>query len=371
MFDRPDRILARLKAPLSLAAAMLVAWWLLEALVYRSGFYAFIAEPQSNTGAVVNALMLVEREYRPGARNVLVFGDSRIGEGFSARLADAAAGDPSLHFVKAAVPGSTPRTWYYLLREVLARGYRFEAVLVGTLYAPRALGPTADWALDPAHQAPLLRLGDAASYPASFASAEMRERARHAVLLPALALRQDTLALLAAPHERWRKLRRYRPAFLQAVPNYGGREETMPALGFDAAGGVQDWSGASAAQRALVEGHLAELRAPEAEATVAANRAYRERWFGALAELSAAHGARLLVAPLPRGPYREVQPPPAATPDAVAGRNDVLVLPTDLLLELEQPQYFFDVLHVNRAGRERMSTALGESVARVLGPEPR
>ena len=369
MFDRPDRILARLRAPLLLVAAMVVSWWLLEAAVYRSGAYYRLAEPESNTGAVVNALMLLEREYRPDARNVLVFGDSRIGEGFSAKLAGEAAGSGTIHFVNVSVPGSTPRTWYYLLREIVRRGYEFDAVVVGAIYQPEDRGTVANWPLDPAHQAPLVGLADARDYPASFASDGMRERARHLVLLPALAMRQDTTALLAAPFERWHKLRKFRPGLLQSVPHYGGREETMPPLAFDANGQVSDWSNASGTVRALVEGHIADLHAPPDPGIVAANLSYRRQWLGALADLTAANGASLVMFPLPRGPYADIQPPlrpDAVVPTAIAGRPRSIALPADLLLDLEQPRYFFDVLHLNHAGRERMSARLGEEVHRVL-----
>jgi hypothetical protein len=374
MFDRPDRLLARLKAPALLVATMLVSWWLLEAALYRSGFYYRLAEPESNTGAVVTALMLLDREYRPDQRNVLVFGDSRVGEGFSSRLAGEAARDESLNFINVSVPGSTPRTWYYLLREIARRGYAFDAVLVGAIYQPRGFELIANWPLDPAHQAPLVGLADAREYPASFASDRMRERARHVVLMPALAMRRDTLGLLSAPLERWRKLRKFRPGFLQAVPQYSGRGETMPALRFDGKGQVRDWSIASASQRALAEGHLAELRAATDAGLIEANGAYWRRWFTALADLTATNNARLIVFPLPRGPYGEVQSPltsDAVVPSAVAGRPTARALAPDLLLDLEQPQYFFDVLHLNAAGRERMSARLGEEVARVLAAESR
>lgn len=374
MFDTPDRIFARLKSPMLLVAAMLASWWLIEAVLYRSGGYYRVAEPQSNTGAVVNALLLLEQSHRPGARNVLVFGDSRIGEGFSAQLADDAAGVDDIRFINVSVPGSTPRTWYFLLREIVRLGYDFDAVVIGAVYAPRAQEAIANWPLDPAHQAPLVGLSDASSYPRSFASETMRERARHAIWLPALAMRQDTLALLASPRERWHKLRKFRPGFLAAVPGYGGRGETMPTLAFDPEGRVIDWGDASAAQRALVEGHLAELGAPEPADVATANEEYLRRWFGALADLAAANGARLIAFPLPRGPYRELQPAlraDAAVPAAIAGHDVALALRADLLLELEEPTYFFDVLHLNRAGRERMSARLGEELRRVLDETPR
>jgi hypothetical protein len=367
MFDRPDQILARLKAPLLLAAAMLGLWFAAQALLYRSGTYYALAEPDSNTGAMVNARLLLQREYAPGKRNVLVFGDSRIGEGFSAKLAEQHGGE--VNFVNLAVPGSTTRTWYYLLRRIVRDGYAFDAVLVGTLYQPRDAMRLAEWPLDPAHQIPLLDLADLRDYPDAFESEPMRERARRTLLLPALAMQQDTRAALAAPLERAHKLLRSRPGFLAAVPEYAGREARMPELTLDRAGAVLDWRDANATERATVESHLAELRAPADPDIAASNRAYAARWLGGMAELAAQRGARLILFQLPRGPYHALQPPhpdDAAALAALHGHDRATALPADLLDELEQPQFFFDALHLNRAGRERMSALLGQRVPPLL-----
>jgi hypothetical protein len=372
MFDRPALVLARLKAPLRLVAAMLGAWLLLDLALYRSGLYYRLAEPESNTGAVVTTLMLLDREYRPDARNVLVFGDSRIGEGFSAKQAE--AGDASLNFINVSVPGSTPRTWYYLMREAARRGYRFEAAVIGTPYQPPHRQATADWPLDPAHQAPLLGLRDLHDYPAGFVTAPMRERARHAILFPALAMRADTLAALAAPLERRHKLRKFRPGFLHAVLDYAGRAERMPDLAFDADGDLIAKDGLDPAQRALVESHLADLREESDPALVAANAIYLETWFAALARLADEQGARLLLVPLPRGPYADVHPAPAAATVLAAlpaEHPNVQLLPADLFLDLERPAFFFDTLHLNGEGRARFSTRLGDALRARLGPEPR
>ena len=107
---------------------MLILCLALQALVYRSGLYYRVADPKSNTGAVVNALLILEQHYQPGARTVLVLGDFRIVEGFSGPLAQ---GDGRLRFIALGVPGSSPRTWYYLLREIVRRGYAFEGVVLG------------------------------------------------------------------------------------------------------------------------------------------------------------------------------------------------------------------------------------------------
>lgn len=354
-----------------LALAIGLAWFVFEALVYRSGAYFRIAEPDSNTGAVVTKLAVVENQYLPSARNILVFGDSRVGEGFSSPRA--AGGDSGINFINVAVPGSTPRTWYYLLREIDRRGYRFDAVVVGTLYRDTGTGLRANWSLDPAHASALLGLADAISFPATFESDPMRERARHAVLFPALAMRQDTLALLQAPRVRRDKIRKGRPGFLAAVRNYPGRAETMPALRFAADGrSVTDWGGATAEQRGKIEAHLSELT-PRPEAVIGPNDAFLGRWLGAMAQVAHDRNAQFVVYPLPRGPYRDAlgeEPPLPASLQTLQRMPGITVLPPGQLARLEAPEYFFDTLHANSAGREYTGDAIGAAVRALLAGAP-
>jgi hypothetical protein len=350
---------------------MLLIWFAFEALLYRSGLYVHLAEPDSNTGAVVNALLQLQRQYQPGARHVLVFGNSRIGEGFSAPIANDTS--TRLRYINLAVPGSTVRTWSYLLRAIDRAGYEYEAVVVGTLYRDDTRSLLADWPLDPAHHAALIDLRDAIAYPREYTTPDMRERARHAVLLPALALRRDTQAWLTAPWTRARKLLRTRPAYLAASATYPGRSERLPELHFDADARVTDWRDATPAQRSLIESHLETLRAPVAPDIARANLDYQIRWLGAIADRAAQRGAQLILLQMPRGPYSAALP---ATPDtppvlaALATHDNLIGLPADLLAPLEQPEFFFDGLHANRAGRERLSRILAERVDAVLRQEP-
>ncbi len=368
MFDRSDAIRARLAAPLLLALAIGLAWFALESLVYRTGAYFHFAEPDSNTGAVVSALLVLEREYRPTARNVLVFGDSRVAEGFS--RTHAAGADDRFNFINLAVPASTARTWYYLLREIDRRGYTFEGVVVGTLYRSRHGEPLADWPIDPAHAARLIGLRDAWSFPATFDSATQRARARHAALLPALALRQDTLAFLESPLLRLRHVLKVRPAYLDALRTYPGRDEVMPQVRFTGTThAVSEWADATPAQRTQVAAILADLGERPTD-LLARNDAFLGRWLGGIAQLARARGARLIVYPLPRGPYstlldRDERLPPSLA--ALDRRPGVVVLPANLLADLEAPRYFFDPLHANRAGRELTGTRVGQHARAALG----
>lgn len=369
MFDRPSAILARLTPTFVLVGLSLLLWFALESLIYRSGLYYRLAEPDSNTGATVNALMNLQRDYLAEGRNVLVLGDSRVGEGFSSKRARSVA--PELNFINLAIPGSSPRTWYYLLREIDRAGYRYEAVVFGVVYQSPNLWRWDNWPLDVPHAAPLLGLGDTLSFPAGFESEEMRERARHAVLFPALAMQKDTLAALAQPWVRWKKLRVNRPIRMAAIPDYPGREETMPSLQFTRATGVQDWSDASAVQRTQIEDHLQQL-ANDDPALGVVNQSYFAHWLNASAVIAARRGVQLILFPLPRGPYAAMLPPDSddvPVRRALASATNVKLLPTPAFHALEAPQFFFDTLHVNAAGRERMSIALSEQLGRLLDEE--
>jgi hypothetical protein len=367
VFERLPNIWARIKQPLLLVGAALLLWFAGESALYRSGLYYRLVEPWSNAGAVQNSLSLLEQAYRPNAKTILALGDSRVGEGFSPTFAQA---DGELIFINLAVPGSTPRTWYYLLREVVRRGYRFDAVLVGTLYTPRAFIRMADWSLDPSHQVALIGLRDLVDYPTGTASNAMRSRARMAVLAPSLIMQEDTRQFLEAPWRRLQKLLVERPSYLAAVMTYGGRDESMPPILISPAGEVLDFGDANRAQRALIEGHLQDLNTAIPADAAVANAAYLTIWLQRIAALAREAGARTVLFPLPRGPYREALPAVnGATPVEIAltGVEGAVVLPRDLFNDLERAAYFFDIQHPNRIGREVISGRLGKRMRALLG----
>jgi len=369
-FDHFRAIAARLAQPLCLALVVAVAWFLLDSAIFRSGFYyAGLAEPDSNAGSLTMRLMRAQRDATAEPSTVLVLGDSRVGEGFSSRLAQSVA--PSLNFVNVAVPGSRPRTWYYLLREMRQRDVPFDAVVVGVPYRHLGGGVLADWRLDATFMAPLVGLGDAWSFPDTFASDSMRHRAMQTVWLPALTMQKDFQALVSAPLKRWRSLRSKR-WWLENGAGYEGRDERMPELVFNAGSPGQwqvvDWKDATDKQRQIVESHLQDLAyAPRAE-----NDEFLGEWLEKVLELTREAGVPLIVYPNPRGPYPELLPKDEGLPPslaALAKQPGAVVLPADFLARLEAPEFFFDVLHANREGRRITSEAVAREVAKVLGRE--
>jgi len=79
-------------ASVQVVMTAVAAFIFLEALLFRSGFYARYLDPNSSTG-IFEADFRDERNRRPiGPNDVLIMGDSRIGEGFSAPIANSALG---------------------------------------------------------------------------------------------------------------------------------------------------------------------------------------------------------------------------------------------------------------------------------------
>ena len=365
-FVSPKLAWHRIHQLIVLVVVTSLVWFLFESLLFRTGFYyRHLVEPHSNAGSTALAVRLARRNATLQPPTVLVFGDSRVGQGFSPAVADGAA--PGLNFINVAVPGSKPRTWDYLLRAMDRKGVAFDVVVVGIVYPQIGSGDWADWPLDPAFTAPLLDLRDAWAFPASFHSAQMRKLSTAAIWLPTLLMQKDIQALLSAPLERHRTLHG-KQGWLENIGNYRGREGVMPALSFGPDHQVRDWNNATAEQRAAVEQHLRVLAQVPTD-----NDANARLWIGKLLKRVRHHHARLVFYPLPRGPYPQILPPPTVVPAWLAELQrhaDVTVLAPDFLADLEAPEYFFDALHGNRAARVITSERVARAVAAAMQHAP-
>src|ERR1700687_3336732 len=110
-------------------ASALVIFLLLDAAIFHGGLYTTILAPQSYAGQV-QLVVSAERERLIATQpQVLVLGDSRMAEGFSAKLADAAP-DARFKYINASVPGSTLRAEYYLLRELDTDANRYASIVI-------------------------------------------------------------------------------------------------------------------------------------------------------------------------------------------------------------------------------------------------
>ena len=365
-------MLARISALLKLVAATALILILTDAAVFRSGLYAPWIEPNSTAGATVSDIELIRHYTDPKRRNILVLGNSQIGEGFSWPTADAALGASNLHFVNGSVAGTSPRVWNYLLREVDPNADRYAGIARMVDYDLSLWGGlSADYPLDTAYAAPLLRLSDLFDYPASFLDPELRERARRAILLPLQAMRLDLLDFIANPAKRRHEVLVGRPGWIGAGATYPGHSEALPQLPLDAATAMpSDWGETDpAALKAKLEPYFHGLHNKADAAVRNANMAYSREWVGRIAARYHARGIPVIVFSVPRGPWHGLLvPPPQPNPALLELSNagSIHVLPGDAFVQFEKPQYFFDTQHMNHAGREAFSALLAEKIAPLV-----
>lgn len=308
------------------------ALFALDAALFRTPYYRRILEPDSYAGQV-------ERVLRAGGnQSVAVLGDSRITEGFSPRIADRR--QPAFRFLNAAVPGSTPRCWHYLLRDLDPQRSRFKAIVLPVDAYDDEDGPWewADRPLDLNFLAARLRLADTLTFTASFHSSESRWNVLLACLLKGLVLRDDLQAFLAHPSLRLDKVALYRASGAEWAYNYEGNAK-------DLVGTVL---------------HDPSLRQPSPQTGLYA--AYRREWFGRIISRYKGSGTSIIFLRLPRGP---VSPSisHAREGSSIRGFAGVSVLPENLFNLLEAPEYFFDALHMNARGRQLFSTELADALA--------
>jgi hypothetical protein len=342
-----------------------------HACLFGSGLYFWLIEPESTSGSVVNQTLFIDRNIDRARKNILVLGNSQIGEGFSAMTAEAAAHRPDLHFINGAVAGTSPRVWNYLLRKVDPHAKRFAAVALMIDYdvATNRLD-LGNYILDTNYALPLLGIRDVVDFPATFSDPTQRERAQRAILFPLQALHDDVRDLLLHPRKRFDDVTAGRQGWLDAVALYPGRDTALPELSIDPSTRMpSDWGPNEKEIRPTLEPYFTLLqRTPSAELQ-AANSRYREEWVGRIASRYAKKHIPVIVFVVPRGPWqRDVMPipkPQGAIADLLQ-RGDILALPGDAFIDLEEPRFFFDTLHMNHAGRDMFSRLFAERVAPLV-----
>ena len=354
----------RLAPLLKLVAATFLILVLIDAAFFRSGVYARLIRPDSTAGSVVGAEMAIRYFRDPTRRNILVLGNSQIGEGFSAQIADAASGDPALHFVNGSAPGTTPRVWDYLLRKVDPKATRFRAIVMMVNYDETYnWNDLTDYSLDINYTMPLLRLGDIDDFPRTFTRAALRGRAARAILLPLQALHEDAQDLLAHPFERFHQIHKVRPIWLYALGPYGGQGGTLPSLDIDiAAGQPKSWGDDEVIWKPKLEGYFRNMRKEAPKALQVTNAAYESYWIERIAARYRTNGATVIVFSMVRGPWKAELMPPPMLDRALSELRDsgqIVALP-------EKPELFFDTLHLNSTGREKFSKAFATKIAPLV-----
>lgn len=337
-----------------------------EALIFRAGWYYKYLEPASSAGTVENNLYWLAHQPHGSVPEVLVVGDSRVGEGFSAPAATAAASG-KIRFWNFGISGATPRVWYYELRDADPTRRRFAAIVFALDHYSDQDGdpPIDDRVIDLNFVIGRLRIGDCPGFAFSMSSPAYRARAFAGCLFKGIPLRRDFQEFLRNARARVRTARNYRTNGLRYIADYAGRDQNLSGLTADfAKRKIQFPAGIDAEQHDTIEATVLPDPAPDTGETTR----YRSLWLGRILELYKHSPTRIIFLQLPRAP---LPVPDGTTPPRflqwALRQPRVSALPAQTFRDLERPELFFDGYHLNHTGRGLFTARLAELIPLQIG----
>jgi 8-oxo-dGTP pyrophosphatase MutT (NUDIX family) len=344
------------------AAAFAVA----EGVVFRTGLYSRLLEPDSTAGLLQSVLDDEKRRVVAGPREVLAIGDSRMG--MRARAANELEPETGYRFATIAMPGSTPRVWYYMLRDVDPTGRRYAAILIGVdEYDDEDYADLSNREMDIRYVTPLLGWADVFPFAASFPEWRTRWEAARAAVFKGYAYRADVQDFLAHHKFRMKKIAVMRREAAAWRYNQAWDAGDVTGLSVD----WKNWTihfpeGSTESQKRI----LTEVLMRETVEQTGLRGKYLRQWYGRIVEHYRGSRTKIVFLRLPRGPV--VRPILVARKTAVArelaaSNSQVRLIGEHAFDSLEQPRFFGDPMHLNQAGSQEFSRMAAREIGRVLG----
>ncbi|MFL6499770.1 MAG: hypothetical protein ACJ8LL_03525 [Candidatus Udaeobacter sp.] len=337
----------------------IVAFICVDGAIFHSGLYVSSLAPSSYAGRIWR-ITQAEKERPPSnLKEVLVLGDSRIAEGFSATLANELGSPAGVKFVTLAEPAASANTWYYMVRAVDPTTRRYAAIVIpyGIGYEPNSADP-----LRISMTAPLLRYGDCVHFASGFQRWSGRFRAFMTCILRGSAYQDDVVDFLSHPLARLKSIRQADNK--RSVPEYKGRNYDLVGTSYNAATGQVTFAPKLTEAERL--GFRKSLIQPSQSETEYSLKLQRD-WIPRIMDRYAQSPTAIVLTPLPRGPFLALgglsSGSESVLPNFVIQKAN-FSLPGHTFDLLEKPEYYFDAFHLNAKGRQKFTETL---VTEVLG----
>ena len=344
----------------------LLVFVLIEASIFRTSWYIKYLEPQSSAGQVESYLHWLAKPDPTKVPEVLIVGDSRMAEGFSAPLADKAVAG-KLHFWNFGIGGTTPRVWYYLLRDADRSRRRFAAIAIAVDgYADEDHFDSApNRLIDLNFAIERLRWTDCWSFANSMVSLDYKAKAFSGCMFKGMPLRSDVQAFLLSRNDRIRRSEDWRKNGVAYLNDYPGRPESVAGLSADFEHHTLHYPpGLTQAAKDTIE---AMVMPSPAEQHGEMTR-YRFLWLGRILDLYKDSPTKIIFFELARAPVPKPESwQPATFMQAALQRPNVIAMPQNTFRDLERPEIFFDGLHFNKIGRGLFTQRLAEKISTLIG----
>ena len=338
-----------------------------EGILFHTGLYSSIVEPDSTTGYMEIQLRNEMRRAKPNRNQVLAVGHSRMS--LLPRVVNEEKPGTGYTYASIALGGTSPRTWYYALRAVdpTARNYAAIVIPSDDYNDPESYDYQSERETDLHYLIARLGLRDLREFPWTYRDKKLQWQIVRGMIFKETIYKRDFLEFLDHPVARIAKVRYYNSDSAGWYYGYGGVDENLTGLQID-------WQnkkilfppGVPADRRQDVQNELFPTRPPDE----GRETAYLRYWYGRMIDYYRGSGTKLIFMRVPRA---AVSPPDepvklASAVRQIASQPDVIVLDERVFNQLEHPDLFWDGWHMNRPGMEAFSRLLATEVRRVLGP---
>jgi hypothetical protein len=338
-----------------------------EGLLFHTGLYSSIVEPDSTTGYMEIQLRNEIRRPKPNRNQVLAVGHSRMS--LLPRVVNEEKPGTGYTFATIGLGGTSPRTWYYALRAVDPHAHNYAAIVVPTddYNEPDSYDYQSERETDLHYLIARLSLRDLLEFPWTYRSKKLQWEVVRGLILKGTVYKRDFMEFLNHPIARIAKVRYYDSDSAGWYYGYGGVDENLTGLQIDwQHKKIQFPDRVSADRRQDVENELFPTLPPDE----GRETAYLHYWYGRMIDYYRGTGTKLIFMRVPRAPISPPDAPPKLNSAVrqIASQPDVIVLDEPLFNQLEHPDLFWDGWHLNRPGMEQFSGVLATEVRRVLGP---
>ena len=339
----------------------------LEGILFHTRLYPSLIEPDSTAGAMETQLNNEIKRAKTTHNQVLAVGHSRMA--LLPRIANDMQPATGYRFASIGIGGTTPRCWYYELREVDPTARRYSAIVIPSddYDEPDNYENFNDRDLDIRYLISRLRLSDIPEFPLSFDEYKLKWVAFADILFKGYVFKRDFLEFLAHPKARLAKVSQNDRDSHTWFYDYVGPEHSLAGLQIDWQHKVAHYPASfTPDQRKLIEDVLFGAWPPD---TGQFTR-YLQRWYGRIINHYRGSGTKLIFLRVPRAPMPPPEHPPKlnSTIRQIASEPDVIVLNEHLFDPLERTDLFADPIHLNAKGLDQFSRILAAEVRRVLGP---
>ena len=344
----------------------LAAFLLIENAVFNTEQYARITNPDSSTGLVELMLWNEHKRPRDSRPQVLAIGDSRMG--FFPRYVDQMKPALAYQFATISTPGSTPRDWYYMLRDADPHANQYEAILLpmGDYDDAESWEDHANREQDLHYMIARLGWRDIPEFAGSYHSRELQAKVALGILLKGTVYKADFQDLLSHWEARLKYTDLSRRESHGWYYTFVGTHDNVAAVSID-------WQNRtftapdslSPETRQTIQNVLLAERPPDR----GVHSAYLKHWLGKIYEHYRGSHTKLIFFRLPRGPFVRPDAPPHRADSSVrelARHPEVIVDEEHYFDFLEHPEVFSDGMHLNADGCAEFSRALARRVQDLL-----